>query len=71
MAGDRFRSSFAGNLSKNAVYQGKYGAKSIGVWKGESVDSTHSHICSRFAFAFGTLTFFPMIHYALFPSMLP
>lgn len=36
----------------------KYGAKSIGVWKGESVDSTHSHICSRFAFAFGTPNIF-------------
>ncbi|MFY9140770.1 MAG: molybdopterin-dependent oxidoreductase [Thermacetogeniaceae bacterium] len=36
----------------------KYGAKSIGVWKGESLDPTQSDICRRFAFAFGTPNIF-------------
>ena len=36
----------------------KYGAKSIGVWKGESIDSIQSDICRRFAFAFGTPNIF-------------
>jgi len=36
----------------------KYGAKSVGVWKGESIDSIQSDICRRFAFAFGTPNIF-------------
>jgi anaerobic selenocysteine-containing dehydrogenase len=36
----------------------KYGVKSIGVWKGESVDSTQADLCRRFAFAFGTPNIF-------------
>ena len=36
----------------------KYGAKSIGVWKGESLDSTQGDLCRRFAFAFGTPNIF-------------
>lgn len=36
----------------------KYGAKGIGVWKGESLNPLQSDICRRFAFAFGTPNIF-------------